>query len=182
MDCAGLGNCADDSGYLPKYKTIFDRTKTRIADTIRAIHTEAPNARIVLVAYPEPLSRTVKCTSSLYFDLTEVHAIAELTSYVRDKEAEVVNQLRGESITVDTADPINDFVGHSGCDDPEWINKIVVGPNGKGDFHVGDKPSQACIAVAGACLSREMFHPDSDGTTGYAHLMEKRFAEIHYPS
>jgi hypothetical protein len=182
MDCAGLGNCADDSGYLPKYKTIFDRTKTRIADTIRAIHTEAPNARIVLVAYPEPLSRTVKCAGSLYFDLTEVHAIAELTSYVRDKEAEVVNQLRGESITVDTADPINDFVGHSGCDDPEWINKIVVGPNGEGDFHVGDKPSQACIAVAGACLSREMFHPNSDGTTGYAHLMEKRFAEIHYPS
>ncbi|WP_205624222.1 hypothetical protein [Amycolatopsis vancoresmycina] len=183
MDCASITNCADDE-YLPKYKAVFDRTKTRIIDTVRAIRGEAPNAQIVLTAYPEPLSRTVKCGGSWYFDLSEVHAIAELTGYVRDKEAEAVTQLRSEGIKVDAADPIGAFVGHGGCDDPEWINKIVLGPNGEGDFHKGDNPTQFCFwdVLGGACLSREMFHPNAAGTTGYAQVMEARLTQLHYPS
>jgi hypothetical protein len=26
------------------------------------------------------------------------------------------------------ANPVDAFIGHGGCDDHEWINKIVIGP------------------------------------------------------
>lgn len=78
------------------------------------------------------------------------------------------------------ANPIDAFVGHGGCDSDEWINKIVLGPNGDGDFHEGD-PQAVCIAFSGigqTCLSREAFHPKQAGTTGYAHVVENRLTAI----
>ena len=80
------------------------------------------------------------------------------------------------------ANPIDAFVEHGGCDSDEWINKIVLGPNSEGDFHEGD-PHAACIAVAGigqTCLSREAFHPNNAGTTGYEHVVQDALTAIGY--
>jgi hypothetical protein len=88
------------------------------------------------------------------------------------------------AVKVQYANPVSSFVGHGGCDDPEWINKIVLGPNGDGDFHKGDPAAApaACLwGVAGdTCLSRESFHPKDAGTTGYAAVMSRRLSEIGY--
>ncbi|MQY39836.1 hypothetical protein SRB17_78640 [Streptomyces sp. RB17] len=80
------------------------------------------------------------------------------------------------------ANPVDACVGHGGCDTDEWINKVVLGPNGDGDFHEGD-PYAACTAVYGigqTCLSREAFHPDNAGTTGYEHVVENALTAIGY--
>jgi hypothetical protein len=98
------------------------------------------------------------------------------------KEQASVTTLKGEGIKVDYANPIPAFVGHGGCDDPEWINKIVLGPNGEGDYHGGDAPSPFCFwqILGGACLSRESFHPKDAGTTGYAQVMQSKLQSIGY--
>jgi hypothetical protein len=181
-DCGGLSNCANDDDFLTKYKGKIDATQPDIRTTIRAIKAKAPNAQIVLMGYPELLSRTVKCGGSWYYDGTEADALAVLANYMAQKENESVVALKAEGIKVDFANPIPAFVGHGGCDDPEWINKIVLGPNGDGDFHNGDNSSPFCLweILGGACLSRESFHPKDAGTSGYAQVMEGRLREINY--
>ncbi|MER6664155.1 SGNH/GDSL hydrolase family protein [Amycolatopsis japonica] len=182
-ECAGLDDCSRDSNFLPKYRSIIDQTQTKIASTLRLISSTARNAKIVLISYPEPLSRTVKCAGSWYFNGTEADALAQLANYMATKAQETVARLHdNEKINASFTSPIDAFVGHSGCDTPEWVHKIVLGPHGNGDFHNGDKPSPFCLweVLGGACLSRESFHPNSEGTTGYAQVMEQKLAQVGY--
>ncbi|MGW8063119.1 hypothetical protein ACVV2G_12765 [Streptomyces ziwulingensis] len=81
------------------------------------------------------------------------------------------------------ADPIPAFRGHGICDGDEWINLVVAGPNGDGDFHDGDPANQApCLPWPGenVCASLESFHPKNAGTTGYARVMEQALAGTGY--
>ncbi|MFE4591155.1 SGNH/GDSL hydrolase family protein [Streptomyces laurentii] len=88
--------------------------------------------------------------------MTEVAALAELVNYADAEQRKAVDALRTSSqkLRVQYANPVDAFVGHGGCDDPEWMG--------------------------GACLSREAFHPKSAGTTGYAQVMSGRLKEIGY--
>ncbi|WP_284746330.1 SGNH/GDSL hydrolase family protein [Amycolatopsis sp. RTGN1] len=177
-ECSGLGSCASDSGYVPRYKTIMDRTKTKLATTVSLIHGKAPNAQIVLLSYPELFSRTVKCAGSGYVDMPEVAALAELAGYLATKQKEVAD---AAGASVYAASTIGDFAGHGGCDSVEWLHKIRIGANGEGDFHAGDKSSPFCFGFSEvACLSRESFHPNGAGTTGYATVLRRKLDEIGY--
>ncbi|WIV54047.1 GDSL-type esterase/lipase family protein [Amycolatopsis nalaikhensis] len=181
-ECSGLGSCADDDTYLPRYKDIIDRTKTKLASTVSLIHAKAPNAKIVLMSYPELFSRTVKCAGSGYVGMPEVAALAELAGYTAAKQKEVADAARAAGAPVYAAGTIGDFVGHGGCDSVEWLHKIRIGANGEGDFHTGDKSSPFCFGFSEvACLSRESFHPNGDGTTGYATVLRRKLDEIGYP-
>ncbi|MFF5619590.1 golvesin C-terminal-like domain-containing protein [[Kitasatospora] papulosa] len=187
MDCAGIGtNCNEDPNFLPKYKGIVDQTMIpNLSSTLSDIALKAPNAQIVLMGYPELLSRTVKCAGSLYYMMPEVAALAELVNHADSQQEKLVGQLKAGGMKIAYANPVDAFVGHAGCDDPEWINKIVIGPNGDGDFHQGDpvtKVSGSCTAdwLPEGCLSRESFHPKSDGTTGYANVMKSRLTALGY--
>ncbi|MFI6625247.1 SGNH/GDSL hydrolase family protein [Streptomyces sp. NPDC050528] len=180
-DCATLGDCAT-SAYLAKYEALADQIKEDVGNTLTAIAQQAPNAKILMVGYPELLSRTVKCTGSWYIDGDEADALATLANYIDGVQKDKVDELRAGGTDVSYASPVDAFVGHGGCDSDEWINKIVLGPNGEGDFHEGD-PHSTCIAVAGigqTCLSREAFHPNNAGTTGYEHVVENALTAIGY--
>ncbi len=183
MACGSLSNCADSS-FLPKYKAIVDRMIPDLESVLTDIKSKADKAQIVLMGYPELLSRTVKCAGSLYYDLSEVAALAELVNYANGKQKDLTDRLRNAGMKVQYANPVDAFVGHGGCDNPEWINKFVAGPNGDGDFHLGDPAAQpaSCLwgAMGGTCLSREAFHPNSAGTTGYAEVMRQRLSAIGY--
>ncbi|MEU8676065.1 hypothetical protein [Streptomyces sp. NPDC048560] len=182
MECSDLGNCANDDNFLPKYKGKVDTMIPDLRTTLSDIRYKAPNAQIVLMGYPELLSRTVKCAGSWYIDMTEVDALAELVNYADGKQQTLVNEMKATGVKIDYANPVSAFVGHGGCDDPEWINKVVIGPNGDGDFHPDDTASPFCTWswLGGDCLSRESFHPKSAGTTGYAGVMQTRLGQIGY--
>lgn len=181
-ECGNLTNCSSDSTFLPRNKAIMDRMIPDLASVLDTIATKAPNATGVLMGYPELLSRTVKCAGSWYYDMTEVAALAELVNYADAEQRKMVDAPRtGLQLKIQYADPVDTFVGHGGCDDPEWINKIVIGPNGDGDFHPGDSASQLCPwEWLGGCLSRKSFHPNNASTTGYAHVMAGRLNDIGY--
>ncbi|MFC5240572.1 SGNH/GDSL hydrolase family protein [Streptomyces atrovirens] len=184
QECGNITDCSDDSGFLTEKKAIVDRMVADLEYVMTDIAGKAPNATVMLMGYPELLSRTVKCAGSWYYDMPEVAALAELVNYANAEQREMVDRLRTgpQKYRIQYADPVSAFVGHGGCDDPEWINKIVIGPNGEGDFHAGDPASQACTWewLGGDCLSRESFHPKDAGTTGYAAVMRQRLDDIGY--
>ncbi|MGY0063641.1 hypothetical protein ACWY4P_45270 [Streptomyces sp. LZ34] len=48
------------------------------------------------------------------------------------------------------ANPIDAFVGHGGCDSDEWINKIVLGPNGTATSTKATRMLSASLSPASA--------------------------------
>lgn len=180
-ECAGVGSCASDTTFLPRYKTINDRTKTRLTKVLSLIHAKAPNAKIVLLSYPELLSRTATCAGVPTFGLPESQALAELAGDIATKQRDVTEMLRAAGAPIYAGNVINDFAGHGGCDPVEWIHKLRVGANGEGDFHLGDAPSPFCLGfTTDECLSRETFHPNANGATAYAVVLRRTLDEIGY--
>ncbi|MEV4310456.1 hypothetical protein [Nonomuraea sp. NPDC049624] len=94
----------------------------------------------------------------------------------------MVGKLASSPIPVKVAysHPVPTFSGHGACDADEWINAIVNGPNGDGDFHKGDLATPFCISNSTFCLSRESFHPRAAGTTGYATAVQNVVSAIGY--
>ncbi|MER5775437.1 SGNH/GDSL hydrolase family protein [Streptomyces sp. NPDC002039] len=184
MECAGGGDCATDATFMPRYKALADKLGTSLGSLITSIKARATHATIVVMGYPELMSRSRACLAAGLFNVNEQKALGDLSKYVNGKQAAAVQGVQG----VTYADPIPMFSGHGTCDDDEWINAIVTGPNGNGDFHhkdfpdaVGNKPSFCLWDIAGgACLSRESFHPKTAGTTGYAKVMEQKLRDIGY--
>ncbi|MFI6938474.1 hypothetical protein ACIBI4_04295 [Streptomyces sp. NPDC050418] len=104
----------------------------------------------------------------------------ELADYIRDKQSAMVADLKTAGVKVAYADPIAKFEGHGLCDSDEWINGMVAGPEGDGDFHKGDDVTTVCPYVVNTCLSRESYHPKHSGTTGYAAVMNDTLNAIDY--
>ncbi|GAA2881643.1 SGNH/GDSL hydrolase family protein [Streptomyces mexicanus] len=170
-NCYVIGVCDRDD-----YTGNADQAVTATGDLIGEIQTAAPNAQIVLMGYPHIVSDQPCVTAD--FD-----SLNYLADYLRDKQKAKVEELKKLGVKVDFADPIPAFKGHGICDSDEWINRIVAGPNGDGDFHQGDDANQLpCIPAPGddICLSLESFHPKNAGTTGYAQVMDQELADLGY--
>ncbi|MFE2288701.1 hypothetical protein ACFXDJ_31610 [Streptomyces sp. NPDC059443] len=141
------------------------------------------------MGHPELMSRTRACATAGLFNLNEQKALGDLAKYVNGKQDSAVKALHDvDHVNVSYADPIPTFSGHGTCDNDEWVKAIVAGPNGNGDFHNKDFPDAVetkptfCLwdVAGGACLSRESFHPNSSGTSGYAKVMEQQLRDIGY--
>ncbi|WP_435212716.1 SGNH/GDSL hydrolase family protein [Streptomyces sp. bgisy034] len=170
-NCYVIGVC-DPADYTSKVDQAVADTGGLIDDIADA----APNAQIVLMGYPRLVSGEQCVTAD--FD-----ALNQLADYVRDKQKAKVAELNRAGTKVAFADPIPAFRGHGICDGDEWINRVVAGPNGDGDFHDGDPANQApCLPWPGdnVCASLESFHPKNAGTTGYARVMDQALADIGY--
>ncbi|MEU9529363.1 hypothetical protein AB0D58_28785 [Streptomyces sp. NPDC048210] len=170
-NCYVIGVC-DPADYTGK----VDQSVTDTGFLIRQITSVAPNAQIVLMGYPRLVS-TSPCWAA------NVGALNSLADYVRDQQKAKVTELRSAGLKVAFADPISAFQGHGICDSNEWINGIVAGPNGDGDWHAGDPAAQVpCIPWPGEnpCASLESFHPKNAGTTGYAQVMSKALTDMGY--
>ena len=169
--CYIIGIC-DESDYTGNVDTAVSNTE----DLITQISYVAPKAQIVLMSYPHIVADDPCIIAN--FD-----ALNNLADYMRDKQKAMVDELDKGGTKVAFADAISAFHGHGLCDSDEYINGIVVGPNGDGDYHSGDPGIQApCIPVilGGACASLESFHPKGSGTSKYAQVMEQTLADILY--
>ncbi|MEU4235278.1 hypothetical protein AB0F17_64350 [Nonomuraea sp. NPDC026600] len=185
-------NC-DADWFLTPNKLILDRTAAKLKNVLKAIHApdKAPNATIILLGYPK-LIASGGCSISGQPLITsgEAGALGELARYLEGKEWELVSQLQSEGAPTDppfkvyTASPLADFTDHEACGSPNWINPIMLNPNGEGDFHPGDEPAQ-CIpnpldVSNPVCLSRESFHPNDTGTSTYAGVLARILSQVGY--
>ncbi|WP_328494220.1 hypothetical protein OHS59_16860 [Streptomyces sp. NBC_00414] len=132
----------------------------------------AETAQIVLMGYPSIVGDE-SCNGA------DVAVLNDLADHLRDKQAAMVADLKKAGVKVAYADSIAKFEGHGLCDSDEWVNGIVTGPEGEGDFHTGDDVQKVCWWF-NTCLSREAFHPKPSGTTGYAAVMRDTLDSIGY--
>ncbi|MHC0431130.1 SGNH/GDSL hydrolase family protein [Streptomyces sp. O3] len=170
-NCYIIGACKR-SDYIDDINQAVEDTGSAIRETAW----EASNAQIVLMGYPRMVSED-PCTPAAFDDLNY------LADYLRDRQKAKVAELKNDGIKVAFADPIPAFKGHGICDSDEWINGIVTGPNGDGDFHDGDPANPTwCLPWPGEniCASMESFHPKKSGTTAYAKVMDKVLVSIGY--
>lgn len=177
-----FGNCAWNSeDFQAHYRSIIDRTRQKIYDTISEIKVKAPNAQIILAGYPKLLSETTTCTSAVGLDTPEQIQLGDLAEYMWSAQTQTTSLLRTNlSIRVNSVNAITPFTGHGGCDDPEWIYTVVVGTDGEGDFHSGDDAEEACLVIDALCVSRRSYHPKTEGTSAYADAVEERLVALGY--
>ncbi|WP_409469759.1 hypothetical protein [Streptomyces sp. HC307] len=135
-----------------------DTVRPRLARTLNALHTKAPNAKIVLMGYPRLLEGGGQCVPGIgteegpwLNDMGDLVA-QEMKGAVDDANA----QYRANAVF---ADPRAAFAGKAICGDPETIHGIVVTGYAEAD---NTKPLP----------SMKSFHPKTSGTAHYAKAFE----------
>ncbi|MEE4541546.1 SGNH/GDSL hydrolase family protein [Streptomyces sp. V4-01] len=173
-DCGG-----DD--FLATYEGKIDADQVNIKKTMQQIRAKAPHARIMLVVYPRPLSLSLTCDAAVGAIGSDPDTLAQLADYMDGQDQDTVNTL-----AIDTNDskmqevsPISFFADHGVCDSDAWIKGLSIGPNSQGDFHAGD-PNASCVWKFDTCVSRESFHPNGSGTSGYAVVVEEALNQDGY--
>ncbi|WP_165986718.1 SGNH/GDSL hydrolase family protein [Streptomyces sp. YIM 98790] len=189
-ECGQQANCATDEFY-EKYEANIEEMIPDLRITLKEIARKAPNAQIMLMGYPTPLSliRNVPATCSVLFTTYEAAAIGNLAQSVQESQQQLVDELSGDPaapVRVAFVPAISHFHLHEDCAPEPWIHGVAIGPRGDGDFHRGDPAAaEPCFAdwallPEQGCLSREAFHPNRLGNTAYAALMRTRLYDVGY--
>ncbi|MFJ9381701.1 hypothetical protein [Streptomyces sp. NPDC101455] len=134
-----------------------------IDTVLESIHRQAPNARIVLLGYPELFNTGVtNCVSELTHDQeVQMNAWADDLTIAQQSAVQIA-QIGGTPVTYYS--PSAEFDGHRLCDADEGINALVIAPVDPGDNqcdHITD------------CISMDSFHPNGVGTSRYALAFER---------
>ncbi|MGQ4417457.1 SGNH/GDSL hydrolase family protein [Streptomyces sp. SAS_269] len=164
QSCATTGCPAEDD-----VNRDIDNTMPKIERTLREIHDQAPNAKIVLLGYPRLFNEdSLTCVSGVGgAGMIRVNAMAQTMA---SKQQQLVTSLHSSGLPVSYESPDSDFAGRRACDDPEGINKIVVAPQGDGDFR--------CELGGSWCISRESYHPNGTGTSAYAQAFVRAVGKL----
>lgn len=171
-----LGGCADasikepdpdtgdDTGrmtpalkdWAPKWA--HDTVRPRLARTLNALHTAAPNAKIVLMGYPRLLEAAGQCVPGI--GTAEAAWLNDMSDLVaREMKGSVDDANAQYSANAVFADPRAAFAGKAICGDPETIHGIVMTGHSEADN-------------AKLLPSMKSFHPKTSGTTHYARAFE----------
>ncbi|WP_158848069.1 golvesin C-terminal-like domain-containing protein [Saccharothrix deserti] len=175
----GSGSIAE---FVEKYKTLIDNNKSGISATLRTIASRAPNADIVLMGYPKLFVEENACSGQLFSSI-HAKALNDLAAHITLRQREAVEEQAALGRKVHYAAAIDHFTGHRICDSSAWLHGPRLGANGEGDYHEGDAPSPFCIPSVGGedpCTSRESFHPNTPGASGYSLLFQHKLDSIEY--
>ncbi|SIQ55735.1 SGNH/GDSL hydrolase family protein [Micromonospora avicenniae] len=141
--------------------------KQSIKTVLREIHKKAPHAQILLMGYPKLFEQTgLFCFSEINDgERTWLNSTALLLATVMGQAS---TEASAEGIPTYFGDPTVAFAGHGVCGDPEALNKIVLtltpGENGPLPDYLPESWNRWG-------LSQQSFHPNKDGTSRYASVM-----------
>jgi hypothetical protein len=152
--CVGQPFCEQSPIWDTVYDQLDDHTIPDLEKLLRKIHTQAPNAKIVLATYPTVFN--IDQAEACWVEPWELSAILPLQAYLTRKQGDTVLKLWAtEGLNVTFA-PVDDrFRRHDACEvlGQNWINGLTLVTQGDGD----DSP-----------VSMASFHPNDQGTTAYA--------------
>lgn len=149
---------------------ISEVVREDIVNVLQRIHAKAPNAKVLLMGYPNLISDDASClrvgpltigmskASNDWLDLLAKHLAAEM--------ATAAKMARDDGIDARFADPTPNFKGKGVCGSPENIHGIVKTLT-KSDDPVKDWP-----LLRDYGLSAQSFHPKISGARLYADAME----------
>lgn len=128
------------------------RVKASVSMALDAVHTAAPNAKIVLMGYPHLF--TFDCAGVSMGEKLWLDSMADVLA------EEMASTVAGRPYAT-FADPRTEFAGRGACAVNAAINAVVL-TRTEGDGPLSKEP-----------VSRESFHPNLDGTTLYANVLNR---------
>lgn len=131
--------------------------RPRLAKTLRALHDQAPNAKIVLMGYPRLLEKSGSCVPGI--GAAEAPWLNEMGDVVATEMKGAVSDTGSYAVF---ADPRAAFAGQAICGDPETIHGIVLTGHSNADT---------------TGTSMKSFHPKVSGTAHYAKAFEDALAQ-----
>lgn len=90
----------------------------RLETLYGAIHTDAPNARVIVLDYPR-LWMGVNCNLATFFSSTEMSRMNHIADLMK-----TVMQERATAHSFTFEDAIPPFIGHAICSESEWLNGL----------------------------------------------------------
>ncbi|MEY9932481.1 hypothetical protein ABH926_007132 [Catenulispora sp. GP43] len=148
------------------------------ATVIQAIHAAAPQARIIVLGYPDLFDPSTVTSGGC--NITNAFAASTLNGwgdYFRSTEGAMVAEVAAgtypqetsgaEPVTFVDANPF--FQGYQDCGQTPGINDLVAAPNGPGDF---EQPGAVFNPKNWIEISRSSFHPNATGQYRYMLALE----------
>jgi hypothetical protein len=159
------GSCQDsaldgDSAPLSEAEpaVIDNQVGPAVERAVQAVHTQAPNAKILLMGYPRLFSGS-GCMPSINSD--ESTWLNQMADTLDERLAAAAATGRSNGIPVTFADPRVAFIGKAVCGDPQQIHGLVL------SLTRGDDPALDIWQGFGL-VSSQSFHPTVDGAATYA--------------
>ncbi|MDT7790025.1 MAG: hypothetical protein QOF58_8444, partial [Pseudonocardiales bacterium] len=172
----GEGNCQDEpldasQDTRPLKVTGPEGVRTKVIPAVesvlRAIHTRAPNAIIVLLGYPKLISAGGVCVGTtiivdgvrvpIGLNPSEATWIGESSDYLDGQLNNLVSALSLQlNAPITYGDPRQAFEGKGACGNPESIHSAIVS-------QTEGETSQP--------VSQQSFHPNKNGTALYADVL-----------
>ena len=162
---AGLQLCQDstlDGDSQPLSVTTpqrIDQAGNSIVTVLKQVHQRAPNAKILLMGYPQLLENSGQCVPGI--GTAEAPWLTDMGRLLNQRLSSAVATAGGQGVPVWFSDPTDEFAGRGVCGNPESIHGLVF------DKTPGDEPGLI------PPQSQQSFHPTNDGTTLYAASMNQ---------
>ncbi|MGW1209651.1 golvesin C-terminal-like domain-containing protein [Streptomyces sp. NPDC002499] len=169
------GACGDLTQGCPSNSTVQQNltyASGKIPPLLADIHAKAPNAKIILLGYPQLFDTgSLTCISVM-----TAGAQAQLNQWADDmqaKEQAAADQAKAAGVPVTFYSPDDEFSGYRMCDSPSGINDLVAGP-------ASDNPADFSCPGSPICPGMESYHPTSTGTTRYALAFQNAMTAAKY--
>jgi hypothetical protein len=144
-------------------KLISGKVRSSVLTTVQQIHKLAPNAKIVLMGYPELVAKDKQCVSLL--DPSEASWIDSMSVYMNQQLAGVAADATTAGAPTTFADPVPAFAGKGACGSPAGINNLILLAHTPGDDPAVTQSAQS-------------FHPNGVGTGLYAGVLNAALRKL----
>lgn len=141
----------------------------RVRHALVQVHAKAPNARIILMGYPELLSNEAQCNGALSINPDEAIWITDMVHAMGASLEDLSYSLVTAGTPVTYASPIETFKGFGVCGghDPDYIHGVVTTmTESDNDF------------LWGFGVSSQSFHPNLQGATAYASVANASLKDV----
>lgn len=119
------GSCGAD---FPDLANQIQAMRTTLADTYGAIHANAPNARIVVLTYPEIFDPKTPDPSTCWVAADSVSWINQNWTAFNTVIKQAASDIANTGVQISVVDETQAFAGgHQLCDSPDpWVNGVVL--------------------------------------------------------
>ncbi|WP_431045220.1 NocE [Streptomyces sp. P1-3] len=171
LEKALLGDTSQPSG--PKRDGLIQNiVRPDIVKAMKEVHAKAPNAKILLMGYPELITGDAGCLRTGFDQIGMSPASAEWLNNVANRLAmemdNAVDEVTSAGIKARFVDPDLEFHGKAICGSPESVHGIVT------DLVGSDEPFDLPLIhdATGLGVSAQSFHPKIRGARLYADAFE----------
>lgn len=154
---------------------VQNEVPTSVATILTEIHKKAPNAKIVLMGYPELFQSGSSCVFIDDLQRGWLNEVAYMLATAMQNGVAAYQAANPGAPASTFANPMPAFDGHNLCTSNNYVNGMITQLT-PGDTYAMKVP----ISGTQVGLSMQSFHPNKAGTTAYAGVLNQAVQAIGY--